>query len=80
MYYIKQIYLQLENALQFRLGRIKRIEDFFIVEINDGLKMSRTLNKYIIVLDYADKTCAGTGASIFSFNTVISTSVGIKLS
>ena len=58
MYYIKQIYLQLENALQFRLGRIKRIEDFFIVEINDGLKMSRTLNKYIIVLDYADKTCA----------------------
>ena len=80
MYYIKQIYLRLENALQFRLGRIKRIEYFFIVEINHGLKMSRTLNKYMIVLDYADKTCAGTGASIFSFNTVISTSVGIKLS
>lgn len=34
----KQTYLQLDNALQFRLSRIKETEDFFIAEINDREK------------------------------------------
>ena len=46
----KQIYLQLDNALQFRLSRIKEIKHFYNVEIHDREKMSKTLNKHIAVL------------------------------
>ena len=56
VYDTKQIYLQLENALQFRLCKIKEIEDFFIVKVNDREKMRKILNKYIAGLDYTDKT------------------------
>ena len=49
---------------------------FFIAEISDREKMSIALDKYITVLDYADKTLlflsdAGGGVSLFSFNIVI---------
>ena len=37
----KKIYSRLDNALQFRLIRIKDI-NFFIVEINDRGQMSKT--------------------------------------
>ena len=56
VYDTKQIYLPLENALQFRLCKIKEIEDFFIVKVNDREKMRKILNKYIAALDYTDKT------------------------
>ena len=32
----RQTYLQLDNALQFRLSRIRETEDFLITEINDS--------------------------------------------
>ena len=32
----RQIYLQLDNAPQFRLSRIREIDDFLITEINDS--------------------------------------------
>ena len=51
----KKMYSRLDNALQFRFIRIKDI-NFFIVEINDRGQMSKTLNKYIKVLDYAEWT------------------------
>ena len=35
MYGTKQIYPQLDNALLFKLSRIKEIEDFFIAEANE---------------------------------------------
>ena len=31
----KDIFLQLDNPLRFRLSRIKEIEDFCITEVND---------------------------------------------
>ena len=34
----KQLYPQLENALQFRLSRINEVEDFFIAEIEQRKK------------------------------------------
>ena len=43
----KQIYYQLNNALQSRLKIMKEIEIFFIEEINDREKMSKVLDKYI---------------------------------
>ena len=45
-------------------------------------KMSKSLNKYIPPLDYADRTLlalsgASNGVSLYSFTTVIGTRVGI---
>ena len=53
---MKKILHQLDKPLQFRLCRLKKTKDFFIVEINDRAKMSKPPNKYITALDYADKT------------------------
>ena len=53
---MKKILHQLDKPLQFRLCRLKKAKDFFIVEINDRAKMSKPPNKYITALDYADKT------------------------
>lgn len=76
VYDIKWIYLQLENALQFRLCRITEIEDFFIVEVNNKEKMRNILSKSITALNYTDKTLmvlsgANSGASFSLFTTVI---------
>ena len=78
----KEIYLQLDNPLQFRLCRIKEIEDSFIAKISGREKMSKTLYKYITSLDYAGKALlvlsdAGSGVSLLSFTTIIGTPVGI---
>ena len=55
---------------------------FVIIEINDREKLSKTINKYIKVLDYAENiflvsSSANSGVSLFSFITVISTAVGV---
>ena len=34
---------------------MKEIEEFFIAKINSRENMSKTLNKYMIILDYKDK-------------------------
>ena len=47
----KKLFLQLDDPLQFRLSRIKEIEDFLIAETNDREKMNKTLNKCITVID-----------------------------
>ena len=72
--------LQLDNALLFRPNRIKEIVE--IVESNDRDIMSKTLNKYIRVLDHADKTLlilsgAVSSVSLLAFTTAICASVGI---
>ena len=58
LYDTKQIYLQLDNPLQFKLCIMKEVEDFFSAGISDREKMSKALNKYITItaLDQADKT------------------------
>ena len=55
---------------------------FFIAETNDREKMSKTLNKYSTVLNYAGKTLlvlseADSCIFQFSFTIVIGTPVGI---
>ena len=57
---------------------------FCITEINDGEKMSKTLNKYIIALNYAKKavlvlSVASGGISLWCFTTVIGTPVNIAI-
>ena len=71
-----------QNTLQFRLNRIKEIEELFIVEDNGREKMSRKLNKYIKTFNHADKTLldllgAKNGVSPPSFSTAIDVPVGI---
>ena len=78
----KQIYPQLDNALPFRLCRIKKIEDFFIAEINYKEKINKTLNTYFTLPYYADKTLlvlpdAGSGVSLCLFSTAVSKPIGI---
>ena len=53
-----------------------------MVEIKNRENMSKTLNKYIIALDYADMTLvvlsgASSDVSLCSFTTVFDTSVGL---
>ena len=63
-------FFQLDNFLWFRLIKIKKIDDFLIVEINYKEEM------VITMLDYAEKTFlvlwgASSGVSLCSFTTVM---------
>ena len=83
IYYHQGIWTKLDNPLLFRLSRIKEREDFFIMEINGKVKMSKIKNKHITALDYANKTLPilpgeSIGGSLWSFSTVIGTTVAIK--
>lgn len=65
----------LDKPLSFRRSRIKEIEDFFIAEINGRVKMSKTPNKYITILDNTDSTLlvlfgASSGVCLFSLGRV----------
>ena len=42
LYAKPQPYPQLDDALQFRISRIKEIERFYIVKIIDRVKMTKT--------------------------------------
>ena len=82
MYDTKEVFLQLDDPLGVRLIRIKEIRGFFIAEVNDRGKMSKTLNKFITAIDYADKSLlvlSGTSSGVFlcSFSTVIGMPVRI---
>lgn len=64
---------KLDNPLLFRL----------IMEINDKVNMSKIMNERITALDYANKTLPilpreSIGGSLWSFSTVIGTTVAIK--
>ena len=61
---------------------MKEIEEFFIAKINNREKMSKTLNKYMTTLDYADKALlvlsgASNDVSLCSFTTAIDSPVAI---
>ena len=80
----KEIFHQIDNPVLFRLSRIKEIEDFGKAEINDGEKMSKTLNNYIVALNYAEKAVLvfpGASGSIClcCFATAIGTLVDIAI-
>ena len=42
------------NNQQFRLNKIRQIEDYFITEIKERELMSKKLSKYISFFDYFD--------------------------
>ena len=73
---------KLSDQTKFRLYEIKKIENYFINEINETKSCSKKLNKYITIFDYIDKILIALnvttgGISIISFTSVIVVPVGI---
>ena len=74
--------VSLSDQHQFRLNKISKIKDYFVVEIKERELMSKRLSKYIASFEYFDKSLivlsVTTGSiSIASFATVIGAPVGI---
>ena len=74
--------LNLSDDQQFRLNKINKIRDYFVVEVKERESMSKRLSKFIAFFDYFDKSLIilsiTTGSvSIASFATVIGAPVGI---
>ena len=74
--------IKLSDQTKFRLYEIKRIENYFINEINERKSYSKKLNKYVTIFDYIDKiliilsTTSG-GISIISFTSINGVPAGI---
>ena len=69
------------DKTKFRLYEIKKIENYFINEINERESYSKKLNKYVTIFDYIDKmlivlSAKTGGISIISFATTIGAPVG----
>ena len=72
----------MSDQTKFRLYEIKRIESYFINEINQRKSCSKKLSKYVTTFDYIDKILIGlsatTGVILFiSFTTIIGEPAGI---
>ena len=73
---------KLSDQTKFRSYEIKKIENYFINEINERKSYSKKLNKYVTIFDYIDKilivlSATTGGISIISFTTAIGAPVGI---
>ena len=73
---------KLSDQTKFRLYEIKKIENYFINEINERKSCSKKLSKYVTIFDYIDKiliilSATIGGVSIISFTSVIGAPVGI---
>ena len=73
---------KLSDQTKFRLYEIKKIENYFINEINERESYSKKLNKYVTIFDHIDKilivfSATTGGISIISFTTTIGAPVGI---
>ena len=72
----------MSDQTKFRLYEIKRIESYFINEINQRKSCSKKLSKYVTTFDYIDKILIGLsattgGISFISFTTIIGVPAGI---
>ena len=68
--------IKLSDQTKFRLYEIKKIENYFINEINQRKSYSKKLSKYVTEFDYIDKiliilSATTGGVSIFSFTSFI---------
>ena len=73
---------KLLEQTKFRLYEIKKIENYFINEINERESYSKKLNKYVTIFDYIDKilivlSATSSGVSIISFTSIIGVPAGI---
>ena len=73
---------KLSDQTKFRLYEIKKIDNYFIKEINQQKSYSKKLSKYVTIFDYIDQiliilSATTRGISIISFTTAIGAPVGI---
>ena len=73
---------KLSDQTKFRLYEIKKIENYFINEINERKSCSKKLSKYVTTFDYIDKilivlSATTGGISIISFTSIIGVPAGI---
>ena len=73
---------KLSDQMKFSLCEIKKIENYFIDEINQQKTYGKKLNSYVTIFDYIDKilivlSAITSGLSIILFTNTIGTSVGI---
>ena len=74
---------KLSDQTKYRLYQIKRIENYFIIEINERKSYSKKMNKYVTISDYIDKmlivlSATTGGISIILFTSTIGAPVGIE--
>ena len=73
---------KLSDQTKYRLCEIKKIENYFINEINERKSYSKKLNKYVTIFDYIDKiltalSTTSCSISIISFTSIIGVPAGI---
>ena len=73
---------KLSDQTKYRLYEIKKIENYFINEINEEKSYSKKLSKYVTIFDYIDKilivlSATSSGVSIISFTSIIGVPAGI---
>ena len=73
---------KLSDQTKYRLYEIKKIENYFINEINERESYIKKLSKYVTIFDYIDKilivlSAASSSVSIISFATTIGVPAGI---
>ena len=73
---------KLSDQTKYRLCEIKKIDNYFINEINERKSYNKKLSKYVTIFDYIDKilivlSATTGGISIISFTTTIGAPVGI---
>ena len=73
---------KLSDQTKYRLCEIKKIENYFINEINERESYSKKLSKYVTIFDYIDKilivlSATSSGVSIISFISIIGVPAGI---
>ena len=73
--------MKLSDQTKFRLYETKKIENYFINEINERKSYSKKLNKYVTIFDYIDSiliilsTTSGE-ISVISFTSIIGVPAG----
>ena len=73
---------KLTDQTKFKLYELKKIDNYFINEINQQKSYIKNSNRYVTIFDYIDKilivlSATTWGISIISFTTTIGASVGI---
>ena len=73
---------KLSDQTKYRLYEIKKIENYFINEINERESYSKKLSKYVTMFDYIDKilivlSATSSSVSIISSTSTIGVPVGI---
>ena len=73
---------KLSDQTKYRLYEIKKIENYFINEINERESYSKKLNKYVTIFDYIDKiliilSLTSSEISIISFASAIGALAGV---